>query len=207
VENSVKQRYRFDIKRMTADCEANYLRICRLLPAVVTLADKARVAADTVTGRYATQPLHRELLVALPGEEEASLTLVVQDQSRYTSTVKLELAYASAGKISCLSGGSIGRIGTRLIVRMYHDMRLAEVVSVSGRRVGLARYEYPNDRMFQPDEKAQQNLFLAELMGLFVQQGRMTGREQGFDLAQLFTGTDSAANEKGAKQAIKAQLN
>lgn len=203
----MKQRYKFDIKRMTADCEANYLRICRLLPAVVDLADKARTAADTVSGRYAAQPLSRELLVALPGEEEACLTLIIQDQSRYTSTLRLDLAYTNAGKFSRFVGGSIGGTDTRLIVRMYHDMRLAEVVSVSGRRVGLASYEYPNDKMFQPDEKAQQNLFLAELLGLFVLQGRMASREHQFNLAQLFVSTDSSASDNGAKRPIEVQLN
>ena len=96
---------------------------------------------------------------------------------------------------------------------MYHDLRLAEVVTVSGRRLGLAKYEYPNELMFQPDEKVQQNLFLAELLGQFVQYGLAAEKDR-LDLEALFsvdkvdedretTGTDSTASDSGS-EAVEA---
>jgi len=49
-----------------------------------------------------------------------------------------------------------------LEVRVYHDARMAEVVSAGASRHLLGRYPYPNQAMYQPDEKSQLNLFLGE---------------------------------------------
>ena len=45
---------------------------------------------------------------------------------------------------------------------MYHDARMAEVVSAEHARRLRSIYPYPNEAMHQPDEKAQLNLFLGE---------------------------------------------
>ena len=55
---------------------------------------------------------------------------------------------------------------SKLFLRMYHDVSMAEVVKHrSGRRLE-SRYEYPNSDMHQPDEKRQQNQFVSELFSL-----------------------------------------
>lgn len=189
----VKQRYKFDIKQMTADCEANYLRICRLLPEIVELAEQARAEADTRSGQLHAALESRSLLVELSRSEEARLEINLQEQCRYTTTLQLELSYHGGGAFTrFLVGSKVGegntteKIVANLLVRMYHDLRLAEVVAASGRRLGLASYEYPNDLMFQPDEKAQQNLFLAELLSQFVQHGFTEDMGQHLNIAQLF---------------------
>ncbi|ODC02520.1 hypothetical protein BFW38_02120 [Terasakiispira papahanaumokuakeensis] len=51
---------------------------------------------------------------------------------------------------------------TRMKVRVYHDAQMAEVVAYQSRYAQHGRYEYPNDAMFQPDEKVQLNGFLGE---------------------------------------------
>ncbi len=56
-------------------------------------------------------------------------------------------------------------------VRMYHDARMAEVVSCAGVRRVEPRYAYPNERMHQPDEKAQWNRFLADWLALGIDHG------------------------------------
>ena len=50
----------------------------------------------------------------------------------------------------------------QLEVRVYHDARMAEVVSAENARRLHIRYPYPNAAMHQPDEKSQLNLFLGE---------------------------------------------
>jgi uncharacterized protein YqiB (DUF1249 family) len=57
-------------------------------------------------------------------------------------------------------------------LRAYHDARMVEVSSFQARGRIAARYEYPNPGMHARDEKAQQNLFLAEWLGHCLTQGR-----------------------------------
>ncbi|MEZ5560124.1 MAG: DUF1249 domain-containing protein [Pseudomonadales bacterium] len=59
----------------------------------------------------------------------------------------------------------------RLTVRMYHDARSAEVVGFHRSRHFRPVYEYPNPHMHQPDEKAQVNRFLGELLSLCLHHG------------------------------------
>ncbi len=49
-----------------------------------------------------------------------------------------------------------------LLVRLYHDARVAEVVHGSPKQIMPGRYRYPNKSMYHADEKAQSNIFLGE---------------------------------------------
>ncbi len=51
---------------------------------------------------------------------------------------------------------------TELRIRLYHDVRLAEVTKAQTCRQPEARNNYPNKAMHQPDEKYQWNRFLAD---------------------------------------------
>ncbi len=57
-------------------------------------------------------------------------------------------------------------------VRAYHDAHMLEVGAFQSHRRIAARYDYPNDRMHQQDEKSQQNRFLAEWLEHCLQNGR-----------------------------------
>ncbi len=59
-------------------------------------------------------------------------------------------------------------------LRAYHDARMVEVSSFQAHRRIAARYEYPNPAMHARDEKAQQNLFLAEWLSHCLKQGYAT---------------------------------
>lgn len=62
-----------------------------------------------------------------------------------------------------------------LLIRMYHDARSAEVVEYQGERHFRAVYDYPNEDMHQPDEKAQINRFLGEFLALCLKRGISVG--------------------------------
>ncbi len=49
-----------------------------------------------------------------------------------------------------------------IVLRLCHDADVAEVIAFAGHRHWQGRYDYPNPRMYQPDEKAALNRFLAE---------------------------------------------
>ena len=58
-----------------------------------------------------------------------------------------------------------------LLVRVYHDARLAEVTACEGERSPWPRQEYPNPRMLQRDEKAQWNRFMGEWLAACLANG------------------------------------
>ncbi|MCD8513971.1 MAG: DUF1249 domain-containing protein [Nitrincola sp.] len=80
------------------------------------------------------------------------VTLWVEEAFRYTSTVVMR---------QMQTGGSPWLESPDIVVRLYHDARMAEVVCTRRRQLSGV-YQYPNDQMHQPDEKYQLNQFLAE---------------------------------------------
>ncbi|KEK27171.1 hypothetical protein SXM_3221 [Shewanella xiamenensis] len=58
----------------------------------------------------------------------------------------------------------------KVLVRIYHDAKLAEVLT--GQQIYQLRpvYDYPNLRMYHSDEKYQVNAFLGELLKIGGQQ-------------------------------------
>ena len=57
-------------------------------------------------------------------------------------------------------------------VRSYHDAEMAEVVKLKTNSRLESRYSYPNHRMYQPDEKWQQNRFVAEVLEACLSDGQ-----------------------------------
>jgi uncharacterized protein YqiB (DUF1249 family) len=56
--------------------------------------------------------------------------------------------------------------------RAYHDAGMVEVSAFQSHRQVAPRYRYPNKRMYQQDEKSQQNRFLADWLENCLQKGR-----------------------------------
>ncbi len=59
-------------------------------------------------------------------------------------------------------------------VRIYQDVRMAEIISMNHERHFQALYDYPNQKMHQPDEKAQLNLLLSEWLNFCLAHGFST---------------------------------
>lgn len=137
-----KRRYQVDLAADMAECEANYARLARLLPG-------------------------QELASRAFGLAHAELSIDVIERCPYTTTLAISQRPAHA-----LLASPLHKMAARLIVRVYHDARLAEVVefSASRRRV-QPHYDYPNPAMHQPDEKSQWNRFLGEWLSHCLQHG------------------------------------
>ena len=90
-----------------------------------------------------------------------SLRITREQQAPYTTTIRL-----------CQQHGvGPSYLKPSMLIRMYHDGGMAEVLScqqISGVR---ARYDYPNSRMHQRDEKMQINQFLAEWLTFCLEHG------------------------------------
>jgi len=129
---SIKPRYRLDFRELMRLCEQNY---AQLGPVMTALGEQD----------------HARFI--LPGGEgrELEFTVAVLQRSRYTTVLRLE----QEAPHELLPPA-------RLTVRLYHDVRMAEVTEALPFRRVLARHPYPNVWMHQEDEKNQWNRFLAE---------------------------------------------
>ncbi|WP_417780664.1 DUF1249 domain-containing protein [Stutzerimonas xanthomarina] len=131
-----RERYRVDLLELQAACEANYLRLMRLLPEMRNHPDTRRIAMS-----------QGDRLLGV-------LVLTVTESCPYTTTVQIS-------QQDCLPWLPTPQMD----VRVYHDARMAEVVAAENARRFRGIYSYPNAQMHQPDEKNQLNLFLGEWLG------------------------------------------
>ncbi|MEK1908425.1 MAG: DUF1249 domain-containing protein [Pseudomonas sp.] len=133
VMNLLRERYRVDLVELQTACEANYARLLRLLPAMRDETNERRVALSQ--GDQLLGVLVLQVLEACP----------------YTTTLRVSQEH------------SLPWLPVpKLEVRVYHDARMAEVISAENARRFRSIYTYPNAAMHQPDEKTQLNLFLGE---------------------------------------------
>lgn len=144
---ALNRRYVPDLKKMSAACEGNYIRLKKLLPDFQLGCEKSFLMTHSAN--------HKGGVNAAAGAKnnnEARITLRVTESFPYTSTIELIQEGVSPGWITPPS----------MIVRVYHDARSAEVTSYQNQKRIQGKYVYPNPQMRMPDEKAQLNQFLAE---------------------------------------------
>tara|TARA_B110000305_G_C19076193_1_gene464005 strand:+ start:220 stop:678 length:459 start_codon:yes stop_codon:yes gene_type:complete len=96
--------------------------------------------------------------------DEGQIIFDVMERCRYTTTFRIR----KLGPLSVTYGAVV------VDLRVYHDAKMAEVVSFQANRQLAGRYTYPNDKMYQRNEKQQQNRFVAELLAFCLAQGRVT---------------------------------
>ena len=143
-----KVRYRVNLPLQMAECEANYVRLKKLLPHAES--DKRHFAISRGQHKW----LHE---------------IVVVERSPYTTT--LLLTQTQDHLLDSNQRAASWFQMPRLTVRMYHDAELAEVLAWEGHKRLRPRYEYPNQSMYQCDEKLQINQFLGEWLILCLEKG------------------------------------
>ena len=131
-----------DLGKFMAVCEANYVRLCQLLPDI-----------DTIDCREFGLP-------ASPAQF-LCVRIDVIERCRYTTIVTISQYPPSTPWADAPS----------MTVRLYHDARMAEVTAFQGKRHFQARYDYPNKAMYHRDEKQQLNYFLGEWLTHCLQHG------------------------------------
>ncbi|XQW84182.1 DUF1249 domain-containing protein [Thalassotalea piscium] len=95
-----------------------------------------------------------------------SYRINVNEVTRYTSLVTMtQNCTVLASKLSEI-------LKPKMVIRLYHDARMAEVISNQDIAQVKPRYDYPNKKMHLPDEKQQINLFLKEWLQLSLQLGQ-----------------------------------
>lgn len=141
----IKNNYTIDLAGHMAECEANYARIMQLLPDMATID-------------------RRLFGVELSGGQPVQIRIDITERCKYTTMLAISQLPSDHSKRpwSTAAGFSL---------RVYHDAQMAEVVCYDARRALHASYEYPNETMFQRDEKAQLNIFLGEWLSHCLKYG------------------------------------
>lgn len=116
--------------------EKNYTLLRRLLPFLREVAPGTRMEARQ-------------------NEERVIVTLL--ENSPYTQVLALRQDFPEgSGFLQALD----------FHVRLYDDACVADVIRYQAERRLRGRYPYPNERMYQPDEKRQSNLLLHDWLCL-----------------------------------------
>ncbi len=135
----MKIRYCPNLASDGAECDANYIRLCRLMP---EMANNDKI----------------EFGIASKHHESTRIRMEVVERCRYTTIVDMYFSDMNPLAANHWVGLSAMQI------RIYHDLKTAEVVSCDHVRQFKSRYEYPNAKMQHPDEKSQMNHFLGEIL-------------------------------------------
>ncbi|MBV1841064.1 DUF1249 family protein [Photobacterium ganghwense] len=93
---------------------------------------------------------------------EQEYCLTITESTRYTTVVELRLLAENAMPEYLIP---------RMTIRLYHDARVAEVCAAQQTSRWKPRYDYPNLRMYQKDEKHQVNRFLGDWLAHCLKNG------------------------------------
>ena len=167
-----KKRYKVDLMRQMAECDANYIRLLKLLPQLRTrrglkgLIREFHIASTQTSAASATEAATSAQAVPMQASTQTIDALCVR--LRIVETFK----YTSTLLITQQPRFMPWMPGPAMLVRLYHDANSAEVISYQGHRGFKSCYPQPNPFMYQPDEKLQVNLFLGEWLSHCLKAGR-----------------------------------
>jgi len=134
----MKVKYIPDLAKQMALCEANYARLLKLLPDIDDCQLRVFVV-DMVQG-------------------QSLVRISVLERFKFTCT--LSIAQQPMNAVNCETISAL--ISPDLLVRLYHDAKMAEVISPAKKAQYSGKYSYPNKAMLQVDEKIQLNEYLAQ---------------------------------------------
>ncbi|GAL07054.1 DUF1249 family protein [Photobacterium aphoticum] len=116
---------------------------------------------------------YAKLLPLLPKSDEVGDRCVysVSDQE-YHLTVTESTRYTTLITLDLVTDDSVpDYLIPKMTIRLYHDARVAEVCSAQQTSRLKPRYDYPNLRMHQKDEKHQVNRFLGDWLAYCLKNG------------------------------------
>ena len=124
--------YVVNLKKHHSQCEMNFHLCMSLVP-------------DCRQGRKAW-------CFDLPSTASRQVSITLLDFAPYTTTLQITETSIANGYINAPT----------MIVRLYHDVEMAEVVAWNNHRHWHPVYSYPNRKMYHRDEKLALNRFLGE---------------------------------------------
>jgi uncharacterized protein YqiB (DUF1249 family) len=137
------RRYVPDLVSDMAECDANYIRLLRLFPGM-------------------SEAESREFGVQGTTEDGTLVRMEIRERCPYTTMLSVQV----------VSDEDLPWVKWPILdVRIYHDIKSAEVTGFERHKNFKYRYQTPNPDMFQPDEKSQINRFFGELLTFCIEHG------------------------------------
>lgn len=166
-----KSSYSVDLIKQMAECDANYIRLLKLVPHLQAYRDKSFVEMAMLRNSCR----EAEIIDQLKNSEEPEKLLegllvefCIADETSFGGKVTVEIEIKEAFKytttLEIRQKPVLDKWMTNpsMLVRAYHDASTAEVISYQGHKNLQPRYERPNANMYHSDEKMQVNMFLGE---------------------------------------------
>ena len=126
------------------------------LPTILATCDSNYACAMKLLPDCDTEDLSYRFVIS----DELEYKIKILDSSRYTSTVEMSQVQKKTPSFLC----------PVMEIRLYHDAKMAEVLSSQRMAKLKPSYEYPNIKMHQRNEKQMVNVFLAEWLHFCLQQ-------------------------------------
>lgn len=172
--------YSIDLIKQMAECDANYIRLLKLVPQLRAHREKSFSA---YVEPYCVS--ENKTLVNSPEEPEKVLEGLVTEfciadledsNLKVTVEIKILEAFKYTTTLEIVQRPEFKKWMTNpsMLVRVYHDASTAEVISYQGHRNLKSKYSQPNSKMYHTDEKMQVNSFLGEWLTYCIKVGRST---------------------------------
>jgi uncharacterized protein YqiB (DUF1249 family) len=132
------KKYVPDLTKQMALCEANYARLIKLLPDVDD-CDQRNFIVDMA-------------------QQQSTVSICVLERFKFTTSV----AISQSSVLTKLDPEIQRMMSPTVQVRLYHDAKMAEVTGSNNHQQLKGKYDYPNESMYQVDEKLQLNEYLGQ---------------------------------------------
>ena len=154
-----KRSYSVDLIKQMAECDANYIRLLKLIPDLRTYRSRSVCEAENKNDQKLV-----EFVIAddHDGSGETVVDVRLVETFKYTTTLEITQRPAAGKWLT----------NPTMQVRIYHDACTAEVTAYQNHRNFQPRYSQPNPRMYHRDEKMQVNNFLGEWLAHCWRAGR-----------------------------------
>lgn len=178
-----KSSYSVDLIKQMAECDANYIRLLKLVPQLQAYRDNSFAEMAMLENSSHDRALIDELQNSNEPEkllEGLFVEFCIADETSFGGKVTVEIEIVEAFKytttLEIRQKPVLEKWMTNpsMLVRAYHDASTAEVISYQGHRNLQPRYEQPNAKMYHSDEKMQVNRFLGEWLTHSLKVGRST---------------------------------
>jgi uncharacterized protein YqiB (DUF1249 family) len=105
--------------------------------------------------------------------ENLSYEFMINDQLKYEIKILDSARYTSTIMMSQMANNTPSFLRPSMEIRLYHDAKVAEVLSCQKVSKLQPTYEYPNLNMHLRNEKQMVNVFLAEWLHFCLEQRKM----------------------------------
>lgn len=173
-----KTNYSIDLIKQMAECDANYIRLLKLVPQLQayrtkSFSDYVRLNCENLASNLSNHSEEPEKV--LEGLiTEFCIADIENSNQKVTVEIKIVEAFKYTTTLEIVQRPQFKKWMTNpsMLVRVYHDASTAEVVSYQGHRNLKPRYSQPNPKMYHSDEKMQVNSFLGDWLTHCLKVGR-----------------------------------